>query len=88
MLRDETTMVDLLPEDEIGNRDDLSEQSAHVGKFEDALLRLDKYPWFRFVPLKVSAEFADVVLREVERRGGKEAAAEWAERLRGQELQP
>ena len=76
-------MLDLLPEDEIGNRDDLLEKSAHMGKFEDALLRLDEYPWFRLFPMEVSAEFADIVLREVEKRGGKEAAVEWAERLKG-----
>jgi hypothetical protein len=60
----------------------LFEQSAHVDKFEDALLRLDRHPWFRLVPLKVSAEFADLVLREIEKRGGKEAAVEWTERLK------
>jgi hypothetical protein len=81
-LRDETTVLDVLPEDEIENRDDLFEEFAHVEKFEDALLRLDKYPWFRLFPMKVSAEFADLLLREVERRGGKEAAVEWTERLK------
>jgi hypothetical protein len=81
-LRDETTMLDVLPEDEIGNRDDLFEKSAHMGTFEDALLRLGQYPWFRFIPLKVHPEFADLVLREVERKGGKEAAVEWTEKLR------
>jgi 5-methylcytosine-specific restriction endonuclease McrA len=81
-LRDETTMLDLLPEDEIGYRDALLEKSARDGKFEDALLRLDEFPWFRLFPMKVSAEFADLVLREVEKRGGKEAAVEWTERLK------
>jgi len=79
-LRDETTILDVLPKNELG-KDGLVETSAHVGKFEDALLRLDKYPWFRLYPVKVSAEFADLVLREVERQGGKETAVEWALRL-------
>jgi hypothetical protein len=60
-LRDETTMLDVLPEGDIGNGNDLFEQSPHVNTFVDALLRLDKYPWFRFVPLKVNAEFADLM---------------------------
>jgi hypothetical protein len=81
-LRDETTMLDVLPKDELGDGVVLFEQSAHVDKFEDALLRLDRHPWFRLVPLKVSAEFADLVLREIEKRGGKEAAVEWTERLK------
>jgi 5-methylcytosine-specific restriction endonuclease McrA len=83
-LRDETTMLSLLPEDEVVNRDNLLEKSSHLGSFKNALLRLGQYPWFRLIPLKVHSEFADLVLREVEKRGGKEAAAEWAERLRSQ----
>lgn len=86
-LRDETTMLDLLPEGEIGNSNGLFEQSAHVNKFEDALLRLDRYPWFRFVPLKVNAKFADLVLREVEKRGGKDVAVGWTEKLKGNGLE-
>ena len=80
--QDERTMLDLLPEDEIGNRDDLFQKSSRVGNFEDALLRLDKYRWFALYPLKVSEEFYNVVLREVEKRDGKEAVIEWTERLR------
>ena len=82
-LRDETSMLDILPEDEIGNRDDLLKESARVPSLHDALLRLDKYPWFRLFPMQISAEFADLVLKEVERRGGKDAAVEWNERLEG-----
>lgn len=87
LLRDETTMLDVLPKDELGDNVVLCEQSAHLDKFKDALLRLDAYPWFRLYPLKVSAEFADVVLREVERRGGKEAAVEWTERLKHRHIE-
>jgi len=80
-LRDETTMAYLMPE-EFANSEGLFEKSAPIGTFEDALLRLDKYPWFGMVPLKVNAEFADLVLQEVEKRGGKKAAIEWMESLR------
>jgi len=34
------------------------------------------------IPLKVNDDFADLMLREVEKRGGKEAAVEWIERLK------
>jgi hypothetical protein len=81
-LRDEMTISELLPEGESVNRDDLFEKSDHEDKFEDALLRLDQYPWFRLIPLKVHEDFADLMLREVEKRGGKEAAVEWIERLK------
>jgi hypothetical protein len=80
-LRDETSMLELLAEEDVGNRGSLLEDSAHVGTFEDALLRLDQYPWYRLVPMKVSADFADLVLREVEKRGGKEATDEWTDSL-------
>lgn len=81
-LLDETTFSELLPE-EFGNDEDLFKKSAHMDTFEDALLRLDKYPWSCLFPLKVHPEYADSILREVEKRGGKEAVAEWTERLRG-----
>lgn len=42
---------------------------------------IDRYPWFRLVPLKVSAEFADLVLREVAKRGGEKAAVQWIQEL-------
>jgi len=56
--------------------EDLQNEDAPTGGI------LDRYSWFRFAPLKVSEEFADLVLREVEKRGGKEAAAEWTGRLK------
>lgn len=80
-IRDETTISDLLQEGESENGDGLFKQSAHLGEFEDALLHLDEYPWFRLFPLKVHAEFADIVLKEVEKKGRKDAAVEWTERL-------
>jgi hypothetical protein len=77
----ESTIIELLPESELGNRDDLIQESAFMDTFEDALIRLGKYPWFSFTPLKVHPEFADIVLREVRKRGGRKAAAEWNKRL-------
>jgi uncharacterized coiled-coil protein SlyX len=82
-LRDETTFSELLPE-EFGDGEGLIEKSARMDTFEDALVRLDRYPWYCLFPLKVHPEYADSVLREIEKRGGKEAVAEWIERLKGQ----
>lgn len=82
-LRDETIMLDLLSEDDIGNRDDLYDKSARMSCFEDALLRLDTYPWHSLYPMMVSDEFTDSVLQEVEKRSGKEAVVAWVEKLKG-----
>lgn len=79
--RDETAISSLLQDDEIKNDEGLSAEYASLGRFEDALLALDKWPWFRLYPGYVHREFADIVLREVENRGGKDAAIKWTERL-------
>jgi hypothetical protein len=85
-LLDETTLLDVLSEDEIGNHDDLLDNSGRLGTFEDALIRFGQYPWFKLYPMRVSAEFGDLVLGEVEKRGGKEAAAQWTQRLQSNSL--
>jgi len=85
-LRDESTMLDILEKDELGDGVVLFEKSEPMATFEDALLRLDKYRWFRLYPLKVSAEFADLVVREVAKRGGKEAAIKWIGNLNNYRL--
>jgi hypothetical protein len=80
-LRDETTMLELVAEEDAGDKDSLLEESVRLGTFEDALHRLDRYPWYHLFPMKVSADLADLVLKEIEKRGGKEAADEWTDRL-------
>ena len=74
--RDETTMSDVLP-DEKFDKGDLFERSGPTNTFEDALSQLDRYPWFRLFPLEVHPDFTESILREVEKRGGKEAAEDW-----------
>jgi hypothetical protein len=71
---------DLLP-DEKFDKGDLFKQSGSKHTFEGALPLLDQYQWFRLFPMKVHADFAHVVLAEVEKRGGKEAAANWQRNL-------
>jgi HD domain len=78
---DETTMSDVLP-DEKFDKGDLFERSGPTSTFEDALSQLDRYPWFKLYPVKVHPDFAGLVLREVRRRGGHEAAGEWTRNLR------
>jgi HD domain len=79
--RDETTMSDVLP-DEKFDKGVLFERSGPTGTFEDALSQLDRYPWFKLYPMQVHPDFARLVLREVRRRGGDEAAREWTRNLR------
>ena len=78
---DETTMSDVLP-DEKFDKGDLFERSGPTSTFEDALSQLDRYPWFKLYPMQVHPDFARLVLREVRRRGGDEAAREWTRNLR------
>ena len=75
-VRDETTFSDLLSEDDAVPREYLLGKSDHERTFEDALLSLDEYPWFSLYPLQVHPDFADLVLREVRKRGGKKAAVQ------------
>jgi GTP pyrophosphokinase len=81
-LRDEATIADLLPDEEFG-KGELIERSAHKPAFEDALSLLDQYPWFRLIPMMVHPEFEKSILREVETRGGKEAAENWIRNWHG-----
>jgi hypothetical protein len=79
--RDETAVSELLSKGDLGNEADLVHRAVRVKRFQNALHSLDKFPWFRLFPMKVHPEFAKNVLREVETRGGSEAAATWTERL-------
>jgi len=62
---------------------DLEELSASNGiigtstTFFDALILLDRYPWFRMHPLCVDTGVETSVLEAVEARGGAEARDRW-----------
>ena len=65
------------------DQEDIEFQKASrtVGSLEDALEQLDRCPWTRLVPLKVHPEFLQQILAALEKRDGKEIAAQWNERL-------
>jgi hypothetical protein len=75
------TATDDLPSQE--NRDGIEslKTSPTVRSFEEALEQLDRYPWTQLIPLKAHPEFLQQILAAVEKRYGKEIAAQWNERL-------
>jgi hypothetical protein len=72
-----------LPEEKF-EESELLERSADVHSFEYALSLLNQYPWFLLFPSEVHPDFAESILREVEKRGGKEAAENWLRNLQRQ----
>lgn len=84
---DETTISELLTKDDLGNDSDLLLRPTRVNKFQKALDSL-RFPWFRLIPLKVHPELAGLVLREVAKKGGIEAATIWTERLSENQPRP
>jgi hypothetical protein len=55
---------------------------AYGQSFHDGMALLDRYPWFRLVPLVVNPEFLDGVLLEVRKRGGLDEEIRWKSELR------
>jgi hypothetical protein len=49
----------------------------------EALVALERYPWFTLYPVKVHPELAGEIEARVLARGGNKALAEWRKRLRG-----
>jgi hypothetical protein len=47
----------------------------------DALVLMDRFPWFRLTVLEIAPEIEGVVLAGVEKRGGKETVARWVSRI-------
>jgi hypothetical protein len=54
---------------------------AYGQSFHDGVALLDRYPWFRLVPLVVNPEFLDAVLLEVGKRGGIDEEIRWTREL-------
>ena len=78
----ESALYDLLSE---ADRNKIGEQFAETGyvrSFQEGMVLLDRYPWFRFHPLNVHPEFLNSVLIEVRKRGGTIEEARWREMLK------
>jgi hypothetical protein len=80
VVRDETTIHELLSEEDLEGLV-LFDQSEYVPSLQDALKRLDKYPWFRLYPLEIHPEFFDIILSEVRKRAGVKEETRWREIL-------
>jgi guanosine-3',5'-bis(diphosphate) 3'-pyrophosphohydrolase len=78
---DESTLYDMLSEEDRGEWGDYRSQTAYVHSFNEAITLLDKYQWVELEPLHVLPEFLDAVLLEVRKRGGKTAEMRWREVL-------
>ena len=71
-VRDETTLRDMLPEDEQEGLE-FYERSGYVASLVEALGLLDRYPWHKLSPQQVHPEFRqrifDVVVSRFEAEG-------------------
>jgi hypothetical protein len=76
VVTNEVALYDLL-----GDDDDLDPSGAlqrtSAESFEDAIERLDRYPWVRLYPLQVHKDYREAVLRAVLDRGGEREERRW-----------
>jgi len=79
--RDETAVYELLDEEDRASLGSPVHKSEVVIRLSEGLALLDRYPWFRLVPLQVHPEFRDAILLEVRKRGTPADEARWNERL-------
>jgi len=83
MRTDESAIYDVLSEEDQGGPGPAVKESGYVHSFREALALLDRYPWFRLIPLEVHPEYLDAVVHAVRERGGPREAARWLLRLAG-----
>lgn len=78
---DESTMDDLLYEEDLRGLGSLVNASKSVSTLPEAFAVLDKYPWWGMIPLQVHPEFRLAILSEVEKRGTPEEVGSWNSRV-------
>jgi NAD-dependent deacetylase len=83
MRTDESVIYDVLSEEDQAGPGPAVKESGYVHSFREALALLDRYPWFRLIPLEVHHEYLDAVVHAVRERGGPREAARWLLRLAG-----
>jgi hypothetical protein len=83
MERNESILKDLLSEEDLEGMtdDEFYKKTGWVASFSQALDLLSRYPWHKLYPLKMHPEFRDVVLAEVEKRGGRQCSEDWIQIL-------
>jgi hypothetical protein len=80
VLRDETTLSDMLDENEQTSVA-LTDASGAFDSLAAALQAMDRFPWHLLMPLKCHKEYQGAIITEVLRRGGTGAAARWQSEL-------
>jgi hypothetical protein len=77
---DETTMNDLLDEEDLRGVGSLVSESESASSLPEALDQLDRFPWHRLTPLKIHPEFRLAILDEVRKRATPEEVESWNSR--------
>ena len=81
MATNELATHDMLSEEDVTGLGPAARETDYVHSFDEGLELLDKYPWFKFVPLQVHAAYRNAVLRAVRERGGPTEETRWKEHL-------
>jgi hypothetical protein len=76
-MTDETTMRDLLDEEDLRGLGSLVSKRGPVSSLPEAFALLDRYQWYRLVPLQIHPEFRSAIQSEVQRRCTPEELAIW-----------
>jgi len=74
---DETTMRELLDEEDLRGLGSLVSEGGPVSSLQEAFALLDKYQWQSMVPLQIHPEFRSAIQSEVQRRCTPEELAIW-----------
>jgi hypothetical protein len=74
---DESTMYDLLDEEDLRGLGSLVKTSESVSSLPEACALLDKYPWCGMTLIQVHPKFRLAILDEVQKRGTPEEVALW-----------
>jgi hypothetical protein len=75
---DETSMSELLDEEDLRELGSLVKTSPVVSSLTEAFALLDEYPWRSLTPIQIHPDFRLAILHEVQKRGTPEEAASWS----------
>jgi hypothetical protein len=70
-------MRELLDEEDLRGLGSLISKSEPVSSLPEAFALLDRYQWYRLVPLQIHPEFRSAIQSEVQRRCTPEELAFW-----------
>lgn len=84
---DETSYLELLDEEDLRGLGSLTSTSESVASLPEAVVLLDKYPWYQLTPLQVHPNFRNAILDEVKKRGTPEEVDRWIDNIQRHERQ-